>query len=94
MKNKLDIMSMIKTLLTDSKISNRIVKFIRCDNVGENMAMKNDPKIKFFGINFEFPGPRTPERNGKVERKFQTLYGRIRAILKGASLKGELRDKI
>jgi hypothetical protein len=39
-------------------------------------------------------GPRTPQRNGKVERKFQTLYGRIRAMLNGADLGEELRDKI
>jgi hypothetical protein len=39
--------------------------------------MKNDPEIKSFGIKFEFLGPRTPQRNGKVERKFQKIYGRI-----------------
>jgi hypothetical protein len=70
------------------------VKFIRCDDAGENMTMKNDPEIKSFGIKFEFSGPRTPQRNGKVERKFQTVYGRIRAMLNGAGLEGELRDKI
>jgi hypothetical protein len=32
--------------------------------------------------------------NGKAERKFQTLYGRIQAMLNGAGLEGELRDKI
>jgi hypothetical protein len=70
------------------------VRFIRCDDAGENMTMKNDPEIKSFGVKFEFSGPRTPQRNGKVERKFQTLYGKIRAMLNGAGLEGELRDKI
>jgi hypothetical protein len=70
------------------------VKFIRCDDAGENMTMKNDPEIKSFGIKFEFLGPRTPQRNGKVERKFQTLYGRIRAMFNRAGLESELRDKI
>jgi hypothetical protein len=37
------------------------------------MTMKNDPEIKSFGIKFEFASPRTPQRNGKVDRKFQTL---------------------
>jgi hypothetical protein len=52
------------------------VKNIRCDFAGENttMPIKDDPEIKTFGINFEFSGPRTPLRNGKAERKFQTLY--------------------
>jgi transposase InsO family protein len=58
------------------------------------MTIKNDPEIKSFGIELEFSGPRTPQRNGKVERKFQTLYGRIREMLNGAGLEGELRDKI
>jgi hypothetical protein len=94
MKNKSDIKARIKTLLTALKIANWIVKNIRCDNAGESMKMKNDPEIKSCGIKFEFLGPRTPQRKGKVERKFQTLYGRIWAMLNVAGLEGELRDKI
>jgi hypothetical protein len=45
-------------------------------------------------IKFEFSGPRTPQRNGKVERKFQTFYGRIRASLNCAELKDELRSGV
>jgi hypothetical protein len=70
MKNKSDLKTRIKTFLTDLNIANRIVKFIRCDDTGENMTIKNDPEIKSFGIKFEFSGPRTPQRNGKVKRKF------------------------
>jgi hypothetical protein len=94
MKNKSDIKARMKMLLTDLKIANLIVKFIRCDDNGKNMTMRNDPEIKSFGIKFEFLGPRTPQRNRKVERKFQILYERIRAMLNGAGLEGELRDKI
>jgi hypothetical protein len=36
---------------------------------------------KRFSIKVEYSGPQTPQRHGKVERKFQTLYGRIRACL-------------
>jgi hypothetical protein len=50
--------------------------------------------IKSFGFEFEFPGPRNPQRNRMVERKFQAFYGRIRLMLNGAGLEGELRDKI
>jgi hypothetical protein len=80
--------------LADLKIANRNVRFIRCDDAGKNMTMKNDPEIKSFGIKFEFSGPRNPQRNGKLERKFQAIYGRIQAMLSGADLEGELRDKI
>jgi hypothetical protein len=62
MKNNSDIKAKIKTLLTDLKIANRIVKFIRRYNSGKSMTIKNDPEIKSFGIKFEFSGPRTPQK--------------------------------
>jgi transposase InsO family protein len=93
LKNKSDLKVNIKTLLTDLKIANWNVRFIRCEDAGENMIMKNDPEIKSFDIKFEFSAPRTPQTNGKAERKFQTLYGRIRAMLNGADSEGELIDK-
>jgi hypothetical protein len=49
--------------MTDSKIANWNVRFIRCDDAGKTMTMKNDPEIKSFGIKFEFLGPRTSQRN-------------------------------
>jgi hypothetical protein len=36
----------------------------------------------------------TPQRNGKVERKFQTLYGRIRAMLNDAGLENDVRSGV
>jgi hypothetical protein len=94
LKNKPDLKGKLKTLLTDLKIAKWNVRFIRCNDAGENLTIKNDSEIKSFGIKFEFSGPRTPQRNGKVEKKFQTLYGRIREMLNGANLEGKLRDKI
>jgi hypothetical protein len=93
-KNKLDLKAKIKKILTDSKIAYWIVKFIRCDYSGKNMTIKNDPEIKSCGIKFEFSCPGTPQRHEKIERKVQTLYGRIREMLNGVGLEGELRDKI
>jgi hypothetical protein len=51
-----------------------------CD-AAENMTMKDDPEVKTPGIKFEIIGPRTPQKNGKVERNFQTLYGRIQSMI-------------
>jgi transposase InsO family protein len=86
MKNKSDIKGKIKTLLTDLKIASLNVRFIRSDNArsdnaSKNMTMKNDPEIKSYGIKFEFSGPRTPQRNGKVERKFKAIYFHLLFIL-------------
>jgi hypothetical protein len=51
LKNKSDLKVKIKTLLTDLKIANWNVRFIRCDDAGENMTMKNGPEIKSLALN-------------------------------------------
>jgi hypothetical protein len=76
LKRKSDLKEKTKNLLTDLQIAVLNVKFIRYDDAAENVSMKSDQDIKAFGVKFEFSGPRTPQRNGKVERKFQTFYGR------------------
>ena len=81
-------------LLTDLKIASVDVKIIRCDDAGENKAFYEECRSKGMNIRFEFSGPRTPQRNGKVERKFQTFYGRIRAMLNCAGLKDHLRNGV
>jgi hypothetical protein len=94
LKNKSDLKEKIKSHLTDLKIAGIDVKYVWCNNAGDNKAMKDDSEIKPFGIKFELSGPRTPQRNEKVERKFQAFYGRIRSMLNCTGLKDELRNKI
>lgn len=64
------------------------VKSIRCDNSGENNALQKSCKQEGLGITFEYTAPDTPQQNGRVERRFPTLYGRVRAMLQniGASI--------
>ena len=62
------------------------VKFLRCDSAGENTKFKADVEKDGLNVEFEFTAPRTPQHNGKVERKFATLYGRLRAMLDEAGL--------
>lgn len=73
MKAESDLKSKVTTLLTELKIAGVNVKFIRCDDYGENKALFEECQSKGYGFKFEFSGPQTPQRNGKVERKFQTL---------------------
>jgi hypothetical protein len=54
------------------------VMFLRLDDAGENYALDS--------------GPCTPQRNDKVERKFQTLFGRIRAMMNDSGIEGEFRE--
>jgi hypothetical protein len=73
LKLKGELKDKMKTLLTDLKIAGIKVKYIRCDDSEENKAFYNHCCLNGELIKFEFSGPRTPQRNGKVERKFQTL---------------------
>jgi hypothetical protein len=45
-------------------------------------------------VKVEFSGPQTPQCNDKVERKFQTFFGRIRAMLNSAGVKDQLRSGV
>ena len=94
LKSKSDLKTKFKTLLSDLNVAGINVKYIRCDDSGENKALFEECQSKGYGINFEFSGPRTPQRNGKVERKFQTFFGRIRAMLNSAGLKDHLRSGV
>ncbi len=50
------------------------VKYIRCDNAGENFSLEKACKQEGFGVFFVYIAPGTPQQNGRVERKFATLY--------------------
>jgi transposase InsO family protein len=84
LRAKSDLTAKVTTLLADLKIAGINVKFIRCDDSGENKALFEECRSKGYGIRFEFSGPPTPQQNGKVESKFQTFFGRIRAMLNSA----------
>jgi hypothetical protein len=75
------------TLLTDLKIAVLDVKFIQCDDSGENKALFDECRSKEYNMNFESSDPQIHQRNSKVERKFQTFFGRIRAMLNSAVVK-------
>jgi hypothetical protein len=59
-------------LKSKSELKERIVdlvniKFLRLDDAGENFALEKLCKQQNVDVKFEFSGPRTPQRNGKVE---------------------------
>src|SRR5512133_3591482 len=67
-------------------------KFLRCDNAGENKSFEEIWKKEGLGCKFEYTAPGTPQQNGKVERKFPVLYGKVRSMLNGAKLPTNLRS--
>ena len=71
-----------------------VVKIIRCDNAGENNSLQATCESEGLGITFEYTAPGTPQQNGRVERKFQTLYGRVRAMIHGSGLEKSVGDSL
>ena len=70
------------------------IKYIRCDNAGENKALEEKCSPIDFNFCFEYTPRDTPQHNGVVERCFQTLYSRMRAMLNGAGIFDFLRKKL
>jgi transposase InsO family protein len=71
------------------------VKCSRCDNAGENKSFPSllEKKWKHY-TKFEYIAPNTPQQNSKIERKFATLYGKIRSVLNAAGFPAFLRSRL
>ena len=81
LKQKSDLgKEMVKFLRELHKKDKVTVKYIRCDNSGENKKLMELCKTTngLAHIHFKFTARNTPQQNGVVERAFTTLYRRIR----------------
>jgi hypothetical protein len=68
----------------------KLIKFLSFNDAGENCALEKAFKQQHLGLQFKFSGPRIPQRKGKVERKSQTLYRRIRAMFNDSGTEDEI----
>ena len=57
------------------------IKYICCDNAGENKALQQPLKKGGMKIQFEFTAPDMPQPNGIVECAFPTKMGHTRAMM-------------
>ena len=65
------------------------VKRIRCDNAGENKKLEERLKSvdwKLGDIKFEYTASYTPQQNSRVEKGFETIFNRGRAMLVAANI--------
>jgi hypothetical protein len=85
------VLKFIKNLKAQENIE---VKSIRCDDSGENRFLQTLCQHENIKVEFEYTGPGTPQYNGKVERRFATLYGKVRSMLNSAKLPKEMRNKL
>jgi hypothetical protein len=84
-------LTIVNYVIDIEKRFKRVVKYIRCDDAGENRALEKACIKAGLGIQFEYTSPGTPQRNGRVERKFATLYGRVRAMYDFANVEESIR---
>ena len=95
LKRKSETKDKICELVLELKSKNGYnVLFIRCDKAGENKTAQQELKRIAPSIKFEYTAPDTPQQNGRVERKFATLYGRVRAMLNRGQLPNKIRHKL
>ena len=86
------MMKWIEQIQKETKI---IIQKVRCDNSGENWKLQKLLQQHFYlDTRFEYTAPYTPQQNGKIERKFATLYGKIRSMLNWAKLPPQLRRRL
>ena len=70
------------------------VKFIQCDNVGENKKLEEKCDAEGLGNIFEYTAKGTPQQNVYVKRAFPTLMGRARAMMNFAGFITEKRKQL
>ena len=70
------------------------LKFIRMDNAGENKTLMElvGKSTALPHITFELTPPHSPQFQGKIERKFATLWARCRALLNAGGFGLQLRN--
>jgi hypothetical protein len=94
LKRKDELSNSAVGLIQEMRNDNIFVKILRLDDAGENYALEKACKHEKLCIKFEYSEPRTPQRNDKLEQKFQRLYGRIRAMLNDAGVEGDFREGV
>jgi transposase InsO family protein len=96
LKNKNDVTDTLITLLLQLQNETKLsVEFSRCDNSGENNQIQTDANVHpHMHFKFEYTALENPQQNGKIERKFATLYGKSRAVLNAGKFNWPLRHKM
>ena len=90
--NLVDIMiGLIKILKNKFNLQ---VKYLCCNNVGENFAFEKAYKEEGLGVDFKYTAPGTPQQNGCIEEKFSTLFNQVHAMLNGGKFNAYLQNDL
>ncbi len=93
LKEKSDLKSHVIELKKelDSKYNFKF-NCICCDNAGKNVSLEKTCKQEGLGVFFEYTASGTSQQNGRLDRKFATLYSRVRAMLNGGKFSSLLQN--
>lgn len=80
-------------LLSLKNVFKTDIKYIRCDNAGENLKHITTLGLEF-GFELECTAPHTPKHNGKVERGFAVIRERAVAMMIDAKLAPEFQKQL
>ena len=86
------ICTVIRPIITMLKGRQLPVKYLRCDNAGENEKALED-MCREEGIDPEFTAPYTPQMNGVVEKGFETVRNSAVAMMLDARLTDDSQGK-
>ena len=67
-------------------------KFLRCDNTGEHMCLKD--VCDEYGVTMEYTPPHTPQYNGRIERRFAVIVQRALAMMHDAGFNQSSRHQL
>jgi len=90
-KYKSELARKVDALIDAIETRGKTVKYIRLDNAGENKALEQLCARKKRNIDFEYTPRDSPQYNGTVERKFATLWARVRSDLNAAKFPKRMR---
>ena len=89
MKKKSDIGDFAEEVFKKVQAAGHTIKYVRCDNAGENIRHLQDACEKEMGITMEYTAPYTLEQNGVVERAFANVRTMGYAMMLNASFRKE-----
>ncbi len=68
------------------------IKYLRCDNAGENQELRE--LCEKHCIKLEWTAPNTPQENGVVERRFAIVRQKVIAMMSQVDLENDMKQML
>ena len=94
MKRMSDLSDVMLPLIDDLNGIYHPVKYLQCDNAGENKKLEKKCQENGLGIIFEYTPLNSPQYNDRLERKISTLFTWVHSNLNAACLSCGLQRKL